>query len=280
MLFCRHDKALIRSNKLGNMVFFKDVHKHLQQIMFDSQRRLLLWITLQTTVCNCLWFLGRNSKKHRNPNWILFLETFLVWHLACSEPGCRKHTRTGVQGERWCLWAVGNIWGSGAVKQSRGRVSRCHGDRKVSPPALFAAVFFSFIDFFSSLFLSAGIVTWGTYWKFWLAQIWNRSPIFSSILKVSFFFPLYRSPLLISITWISYHNIINSGTLQSSHLSFTLRSSQRQKNQILPKGAAPLSINLPHARWNVHRISIRAELQQSPPLFSSSDIKHWSSAAV
>lgn len=48
---------------------------------------------------------------------------------------------------------------------------------------------------------SAGIVTWGTYWKFWLARIWNRSPIFSWILKVSLFH-------VIELSWYRSHECL------------------------------------------------------------------------
>lgn len=188
--------------------------------------------------------------------------------------------RHGGLGELWCLWAVG---ASGAPPSSyRHRSSEAEQGRGLMDAA---SVHFTTASFSSVHFLSTGIVSWGTYWKFWLAQIWNRSPIFSSILKVSLSLSFLKKksnppPLLISITWISYHNIINSETksfhLPSSSptLSFTLCSSQRQKKRRKSTtGASVLPINLPLPYWNVCRISIRAELQLS-------NIKRWSSAAV
>lgn len=157
---------------------------------------MVKWISLHAAARKGLPMLGRSLAKQKSNCVFYFWGLFLVWHLVGESLGA-GNTHWGVSEgsagvcERWAH--LGYHWvhtGTRAVKQSGSEV---HGYNNASPPAHFTAALFFFFSFYwfpsSSFFsLSTGIITWGTYWKFWHAQIWNRSPIFSSILKVSFLF--------------------------------------------------------------------------------------------
>lgn len=96
------------------------------------------------------------------------------------------------------------------------------------------------------------IRTWGTYWRFWRAQIWNRSPIFSSILKVSNgFLSHHRTNIS------AYHLISLANKLSHTHKQFLLFFyvfPSGRKSQIYNSSA--LYFHLPVSCWNVCRISI------------------------
>lgn len=233
----------------------------------------MIWISLHTA-CKRLRVAGKKLNKAEKVKRSFI---FLVWHLVCGEPGRRKQT-WGVRGTLVPM-SGGRIGGTTEFIQAPEQWSRAgprpHG---CSICSLYHCVLL--ICPFSL----------------------NRYRIMGNLLKVltctdleqepNFFLDfeseslsLFKKksnppPLLISITWISYHNIINSETKSfhppssSPTLSFTLCSSQRQKKRRKSTtGASVLPINLPLPYWNVCRISIRAELQLS-------NIKRWSSAAV
>lgn len=173
-----------------------------------SLRWPVKWIVLHTAACKCSRLLGRKLTKQKNVNWVFFL-FFIFGDFLVLTSGLAWHRKpTWERGSKGSAGVCGRIWGTTELTHSPEQWSRagarCRGRGSVSPPAHYTAAFLSFTGF--SLLSSTGIVTWGTYWKFWLAQIWNRSPIFSSILKVSFFFkviaPLsrYRSHEYLTIT--------------------------------------------------------------------------------
>lgn len=144
---------------------------------------MVRWITLHVTARKCLRMVGRSKQSRKTQTVYFIFGTF--WFDICLGAGNRH-----CGGPRGALVSMsgGHIWGTAEFKQApeqwSGAGVRCRGCSSVSAPARLTASVF--IDF-SLSFSSTGIITWGTYWKFWHAQIWNRSPIFSSILKVSFF---------------------------------------------------------------------------------------------
>lgn len=156
---------------------------------------MVKWISLHAAARKGLPMLGRSLAKQKS-NCLLFLGPFFGLTSGWWEPGCRKHTLGSVRGECWCMWTVG----TSGVSLSSYRHQSSEAEREwgawiqqcITTCSLHCCTLLLLLFLLISLFfffsLSTGIITWGTYWKFWHAQIWNRSPIFSSILKVSFLF--------------------------------------------------------------------------------------------
>lgn len=157
---------------------------------------MVKWISLHAAARKGLPMLGRSFAKQKS-NCVFYFWAFF-WFDIWLVRAWVQETHTG-ECPRGVLVYVngGHIWGITEFIQAPEQWSRA-GVRCMDTTMhhhLLTSLLHSsssslFIDFSLFFFfsLSTGIITWGTYWKFWHAQIWNRSPIFSSILKVSFLF--------------------------------------------------------------------------------------------
>lgn len=234
----------------------------------------MTWISLHTA-CKRLRVAGKKLNKAEKVKRSFI---FLVWHLVCGEPGRRKQT-WGVRGTLVPM-SGGRIGGTTEFIQAPEQWSRA-GPR---PHGCSICSLYHCVLLICPFSLNRYRIM-GNLLKVLTCTDLEQEPNFfldfeSESLSLFFKKKSNPPPLLISITWISYHNIINSETKSfhppssSPTLSFTLCSSQRQKKRRKSTtGASVLPINLPLPYWNVCRISIRAELQLS-------NIKRWSSAAV
>lgn len=257
---CRHQRSLCAANSYRPHIIKWYFPVEACKIDYFAYNRLLILY---------------NLTKQKNSNWVFYFWNLVVSHLVVKRLGT-GNTHWGSDGN------AGHIWGTSEFIQAPERQSgagvKCRGCSSKSPPAHLRCWLIT--DF--SHFSSTGFVTWGTYWKFWRAQIWNRSLIFSLILKVSalcflkWFFPLlwYWSHEFISKA-LSALELLSLFT-PTYHLHYVPPSG---KKEIKSSTRASALFHQP-ASFTVGgcRISIRAELQQCPP--SSLNIKQWGSAPV